>query len=210
MFKFSENLGVRWVETNDPRGLVTRSTLAAGELREAEVQIMPSNDPEFPYVAIFARGKPLLIIGIGYALAPRTYTVQTSGQYWSGYSSKYSSEQLGGSTQNPPYELCTGPAPFHYHLDPSKIGLDGKSVPAPDSHAEHPRNCKSFMVCKPGRADNTDVCYKFDIQGHFQGASFFGGWDDIKEWVKVEVRLHAGYDLDPSIPSLSSLKQTKH
>jgi len=192
-FKFSENLAVRWVPTNDPHKLETRSTLAPGELRELEVRIMPSKIGEFPYFVFSSAGKTVSIVGFGYTLAPTTVVVETGGQYWSGYADAYSS-----------YKLCTGPAPPRYHIDPRATGVNARTV-----EGQHGRSCAAYMHCIPQGVDDSDACYAIDIQGHLKWASFFGGWDDEKEFVKVDVRLRAKYNLSPSDPVLSAINSKR-
>jgi hypothetical protein len=189
-FKYSENLDVRWTLTNDPHKLETRSTLTPGELRELEVRIMPSRVGEFPYFVFSSGGKPVSIFGFGYTLAPTSIVVETGGAYWSGYADAYSN-----------YKLCAGPAPPRYHIDSKATGVSAHTV-----EGQHGRNCNAYMHCKPQGIDDSDACYAIEIQGHLKWASFFGGWDDQKEFVKVDVRLRAKYDLTPSDPTLSAIK----
>jgi hypothetical protein len=202
-FKFGDNLDVRWATTNDLHKLETRSTLAPGELRELTVRLMPAQSAEFPYLVLFSKKLPISTIAIGYMLAPKVYTVDTGGDYWSG---------LPDSPNNtdgwsPRYELCAGPAPFQYHIDPKATHVDAHTV-----EGQHGRSCSGWMHCIPERVDDTDVCYGIEIQGHLKRASFFGGWDDEKEFVKVNVRLRARYNLAPSTPLLSAvrLKSSQH
>jgi hypothetical protein len=190
VFKFSENLDVHWAATNDPHKLETRSTLAPGELRELEVRIMPSKVAEFPYFTFFSAGQPVSVFGIGYALAPKTYSVDSGGEYWSGYADAYSQ-----------YKLCAGPAPPQYHIDSTATHVDAHTV-----QGQHGRSCQAYMHCVPQRVDDADACYAIEIQGHLKWASFWGGWDDQKEFVKVDVRLRARYNLIPSDPVLSTVK----
>jgi hypothetical protein len=196
-FKFSDNLDVRWTTTNDPHKLETRSTLAPGELRQLTVRLMPAQSPEFPYLVLFSKRQPISTIAIGYMLAPKVYTVDTGGDYWSGYPDSF----LTTGGWSPRYELCTGPAPFQYHINPQVTHVDAHTV-----EGQHGRSCSGWMHCIPERVDDTDVCYGIEIEGHLKRASFFGGWDDEKEFVKVNVRLRARYDLSPSQPSLSVVK----
>jgi len=196
-FKFGDNLDVRWATTNDPHKLETRSTIAPGELRELTVRLMPAQSTEFPYLVLFSKGQPISTIALGYMLAPKVYTVDTGGDYWSG---------LPGGSYNtdgwsPRYELCAGPAPFQYHVNPPATHVDAHTM-----EGQHGRSCSGWMHCIPERVDDTDVCYGIEIQGHLKWASFFGGWDDEKEFVKVNVRLRARYDLSPGQPSLSEVK----
>ena len=196
-FKFGDNLDVRWATTNDPHKLETRSTLAPGELRQLTVRLMPAQSAEFPYLVLFSKGRPISTIAIGYMLAPKVYTVDTGGDYWSGLPDSPNNTE-GWS---PRYELCAGPAPSQYHINPQTTRVDAHTV-----EGQHERSCSGYMHCIPERVDDTDVCYGIEIEGHLKRASFFGGWDDQKEFVKVRVRLRARYDLSTSQPSLSDVK----
>lgn len=197
-FKFSDNLDVRWATTNDPHKLETRSILAPGELRQLTVRLMPAQSSEFPYIVLSSNRQPLSTIALGYMLSPKVYTVDTGGDYWSGYPPA----DLANGGWSPRYELCAGPAPTQYHINSKATHVDAHTV-----EGQHGRSCNGYMHCIPERVDDTDVCYGIEIEGHVKRASFFGGWDDEKEFVKVNVRLRAQYNLAPSTPLLKGATQ---
>ena len=55
------------------------------------------------------------------------------------------------------YELCSGPAPQDYSYRDSKYWLTGD------------RECGKWAECRYGRADDSNVCFEFRLQGHNEG-----------------------------------------
>ena len=144
-------------------------------------------------MVLVANGQKLAVIGVTYLPMKADLTVTTGGDYWS---------DLGSTpdTRAPSYTLCTGPAPWGYHLLPATVGIATASL-----KSDHGRSCGSYMECTQERIDDQDVCYIARPHGHWKAASFFGSWEDENEAIQVRMHLHATYVLNENNVSLRSL-----
>ena len=98
------------------------------------------------------------------------------------------------------YKLCTGVSPIGYHLKDGSVSIASQTVVG-----DHPRSCGHWMDCAAVEpVVDGDVCYTFDIQGHWRGADLSHA-DEI-DALKVSVALSASYVLDSQTFKLRATK----
>jgi hypothetical protein len=186
VFKTSSNLDVQWAAPNDKFGLITRSTLQPGDEQILAIKIMPTamDMTTAPTIALLSGGQNAASVAFSYRIDLPEKTRKTGGEYWT-------YRGLEGQRMLPRvhYELCTGAAPLGYHLDASSIRITSQTVAG-----GHQRSCGAWMVCTPEPVSNGNVCFTFDIEGHWRGGNLTRG--DENDALKVALGLQATYVLD--------------
>ncbi|MGR9289911.1 hypothetical protein ACU8OS_15785 [Rhizobium leguminosarum] len=104
-----------------------------------------------------------------------------------------------GKAFSKPYELCIGPPPAEYALSSFSYALSGVS-----SH--YHRDCGSWASCTVTRADSSNFCVAFQIQGHDGGVCLFCNDPGIASYVAANVALTSTYTRIRKSASISGLR----
>lgn len=176
-------------ETAEPRGLSIRvddptleaaweggtwvTPVEAGTSRNLRIRIQPSTQRSTPSVRsgriTFLSGQQELVsVDVKYdLLPPRIRREVGSGTRSSGVRKAFSS----------PYDVCLGPAPQKYTIvaDSARFWLTGD------------RSCGAWSTCDWMVRDDTNVCFRFTLQGHDE--FFDSGVRDSEGHLSAEYKL---------------------